>query len=252
LSGVAVTAWGAAPAFWVNAASFAASALILTRLRLPHVPAAMPGRWASRVTEGGRLLVRDRLLRPLAVVQLLAALSAGATSALLVVLASERLNAGATGFGILLGAIGVGAAAGPFLFTRLTTNPRRPAFVFGPYLLRGFVDLVLATTRNVPAAAAALTLYGAGTSTGMVTHSSLLQAEVPAEHRGRVFASFDMIWQTGRLASLAVVGIAADQFGIQAVYALGGLLLLAAGTIGLTGMPLSKPDDPSSPARAPE
>ena len=124
--------------------------------------------------------------------------------------------------------------------------------MFGPYLLRGFVDLVLATTRNVPAAAAALTLYGAGTSTGMVTHSSLLQAEVPVEHRGRVFASFDMIWQTGRLASLAVVGIAADQFGIQAVYALGGLLLLAAGTIGLTGMPLSKPDDPSSPARAPE
>ena len=61
--------------------------------------------------------------------------------------------------------------------------------MFGPYLLRGFVDLVLATTRNVPAAAAALTLYGAGTSTGMVTHSSLLQAEVPAEHRGRVFAS---------------------------------------------------------------
>ena len=51
--------------------------------------------------------------------------------------------------------------------------------MFGPYLLRGFVDLVLATTRNVPAAAA-LTLYGAGTSTGMVTHSSLLQAEVPA------------------------------------------------------------------------
>ena len=224
MSGVAVTAWGAAPAFWVNAASFAASALILTRLRLPHVPAAMPGRWASRVTEGGRLLVRDRLLRPLAVVQLLAALSAGATSALLVVLASEHLNAGAP----------------------------PPSLRVGPYLLRGFVDLVLATTRNVPAAAAALTLYGAGTSTGMVTHSSLLQAEVPAEHRGRVFASFDMIWQTGRLASLAVVGIAADQFGIQAVYALGGLLLLAAGTIGLTGMPLSKPDDPSSPARAPE
>lgn len=250
LAGLAVTAWGAAPAFWINAATFAASALILTGLRLPHQPAPLTGNWASRVAEGGRLLVRDRLLRLLAFVQLLAPLSAGATSALLVVLAADRLDAGPTGFGILLGAIGVGAAAGPLLLTRLTNNPRRPALVFGPYLLRGVVDLILATTRNLPTAAAALTVYGAGTSTGMVTYNSLLQAEVPTHLRGRVFASFDMIWQTGRLASLALGGIAADQLGVQAVYTLGGLLLLLAGTIGLLGAPRAKPNDPSPRTQA--
>lgn len=240
LAGLAVTAWGAAPAFWINAATFAASALILTGLRLPHDPQPLTGRWSSRVLEGGRLLVHDRLLRLLAIVQLLAALSAGATSALLVVLAAEQLNASPTGFGILLGAIGIGAAVGPLLLTRLTNNPRRPALVFGPYVLRGAVDLVLATTGNLPTAAAALAVYGAGTSIGMVTYNSLLQAEVPTQIRGRVFASFDMIWQTGRLASLALGGIAADQLGIQAVYVLGGLLLLAAGTTGLSGIPRNK------------
>lgn len=241
LAGLAVTAWGAAPAFWVNAATFALSAYILTGLRLPHVPAAMPGSWASRVREGVGLLVGDRLLRLLAAVQLLASLSAGATSALLVVLAAERLQAGATGFGVLLGAIGVGAAVGPFLLTRLSANPRRPALVFGPFLVRGIVDLVLATTRNLPVAAGALAVYGAGTSTGMVTYNSLLQAHVPAQLRGRVFAGFDLVWQTGRLASLALGGLIADQLGIQAVYALGGLLLLLAGTIGLTGLPRTPP-----------
>jgi hypothetical protein len=45
--------------------------------------------------------------------------------------------------------------------------------VFGPYLLRGLVDLVLATTRNLPAAMAAFGLYGVGTSTGMVTYTGL-------------------------------------------------------------------------------
>ncbi len=250
LAGLTVTAWGAAPAFWINAATFAVSALILTGLRLPHLPAPLTGNWASRVAEGGRLLVRDRLLRLLAAVQLLAALSAGATSALLVVLAADRLDAGPTGFGVLLGAIGVGAAAGPLLLTRLTNNPRRPALVFGPYLLRGVVDLILATTRSLPTAAAALTVYGAGTSTGMVTYNSLLQAEVPAHLRGRVFASFDMIWQTGRLASIALGGIAADQLGVQAVYTLGGLLLLLAGTLGLLGAPRAKPNDPSSTTQA--
>ncbi len=169
--------------------------------------------------------------------QLLAALSAGATSALLVVLAKRQLGAGPGGFGLLLGAIGVGAALGPVLLTRLTSNPRRPALIFGPYLLRGLVDLTLATTRNLPTAMTALALYGVGTSTGMVTYNSLLQAEIAEHNRGRVFAGFDLLWQTGRLASIALGGIAADGLGIRAVYLLGGILLLLAGITGLAGLP---------------
>jgi MFS family permease len=237
LAGAVVTAWGVAPAFYFNAATFAASALTLTRLRLPRAPRpSAAGSWASSVLDGGRLLIGDRLLRLLALVQLLAALSAGATSALLVVLAERHLHAGPGGFGLLLGAIGAGAALGPLILARLTSNPRRPALVFGPYLLRGAVDLILAATRNLPAAIGALALYGVGTSTGMVTYTSLLQAKTAPHTRGRVFAGFDMIWQTGRLASLALGGITADALGIRAVYALGGALLLLAGAIGLTGL----------------
>ncbi len=69
---------------------------------------------------------------------------------------------------------------------------------------------------------AALALYGAGTSTGMVTCNSLLQTTVPDHNRGRVFAGFDIIWQTGRLASLGLGAAAADALGIQAVYLPGG------------------------------
>ena len=237
LGGALVTAWGVAPAFYLNAATFAISAATLARLR-PASPPPPPatGSWTRRIGEGARLLIADRLLRLLAVVQLLAALSAGATSALLVILAERHLGTGPGGFGLLLGAIGAGAALGPLLLPRLTTNARRPALVFGPYLLRGLVDIILATTRNLPTAMAALALYGVGTSTGMITYTSLLQAEVPAQNRGRVFAGFDMIWQTGRLASLGLGGAAADALGIQAVYILGGLLLLLAGTIGLAGL----------------
>ena len=237
LGGALVTAWGVAPAFYLNAATFAISAATLARLR-PASPPPPPatGSWTRRIGEGARLLIADRLLRLLAVVQLLAALSAGATSALLVILAERHLGTGPGGFGLLLGAIGAGAALGPLLLPRLTTNARRPALVFGPYLLRGLVDIILATTRNLPTAMAALALYGVGTSTGMITYTSLLQAEVPDQNRGRVFAGFDMIWQTGRLASLGLGSAAADALGIQAVYILGGLLLLLAGTIGLAGL----------------
>jgi len=237
LAGALVAAWGVGPAFLVNAASFAVSALALARLRLPGHPVPVsPGSWRGRVGEGVRLLVGSRLLRLLALVQLLAVLSAGATSALLVVLAGRRLGVGPGGFGLLLGAIGIGAATGPLLLARLTSNPRRPGLVFGPLLLRGVVDLVLATMRSLPVALGALVCYGVGTSTGMVTYNALLQAEVAPEARGRVFAGFDLLWQAGRLASLALGGVAADVMGVQAVYGLGGGLLLVAGTVGLVGL----------------
>jgi hypothetical protein len=41
-----------------------------------------------------------------------------------------------------------------------------------------------------------------------------------------------MIWQTRRLASLGLGGVAAGTLGIQAVYLLGGVLLVFAGTAG--------------------
>jgi MFS family permease len=108
--------------------------------------------------------------------------------------------------------------------------------VFGP-LLRGLVDLVLASTRSLAIAMGALAVYGVGTSTGMVTYNSLLQAEVAPEARGRVFAGFDLLWQAGRLASLVLGGVAADALGIRAVYYLGGVLLLVAGAVGFAGLP---------------
>jgi MFS family permease len=251
VAGGVVAAWGPALAFWFNAATFAASALILAGLRLPHAAAAVGTvSWTARVLEGPRLLIGDRLLRLLGLVQLLGALSAGATSALLVVLAERRLQTGAGGFGLLLAAIGVGAALGPLVLARLTSNPRRPELVFGPFLLRGLVVLVLAFARTLPIALGALALFGVGTSTGMVTNNALLQAEVADHNRGRVFAGLDMLWQTGRLASVAIGGLAADALGIQAVYVLGGVLLLIAGTVGLTGYPLIHRRGGSSPTAA--
>ncbi|HEV2087112.1 MAG TPA: MFS transporter [Cryptosporangiaceae bacterium] len=233
-----VYAWlGAGPAFAVNAASFLVSAAVLAGVRppAPPVPTARRG-WLRHVGEGVRVLADDRVLRALAAGQVLAALSAGATSALLVVLAREHLRLEPGGYGLLLGAIGVGAVLGPFLLTRFVTNPRRPAFVFGPYLLRGVVDLFLASVTALPAALAALVAYGLGTSSGAVTFNSLLQSHTPEPVRGRVFASFDMLWQLGRLLSLVAGGAVAAALGVRAVYYLGGALLIAAAWIGWSGL----------------
>lgn len=239
LAGALVAFAGTGPAFAVNGASFLVSAAMLVRLPVGRAAAATGKRLAD-VAEGLRIIRRNRLLSTLAGVQVLAALSAGATSALLVVLAERHLDVGPGRFGLLLGAIGVGAGLGPLVLRRFMVDPRRPALLFGPYLLRGGVDLTLAASSSFAVALGALGAYGVGTSTGMVVYNSLLQTTVPERLRGRVFAFYDVVWQGARLASIAAGGVLADAVGIRAVYVFGGALLLGAGALGLTRLPASR------------
>ena len=233
MAGLLVLAVGPGPAFLVNAVSFLMSAAVLRGLDLPAPALAAERRhFLADTAYGARIVLADRLLRALAGGQLLAALSAGATSALLVVLARQHLHVGPAGYGLLLSAIAVGAVLSPFLLTRFVSDPRRPAFVFGPYLLRGVVDLVLAVTTAVPNALLALAVYGVSTASGAVTFNSLLQAEVRAEAAGRVFSVFDVLWQLGRLASLVLGGVAADLLGIAAVYGIGAVTMVLAAALG--------------------
>jgi MFS family permease len=240
VTGLLVTVAGVSVAFWINAASYLLSAALLARLPEPARPPtpdtaqSAGGRWHTWWTTaaaGVRHITANRTLTALAIGQTLAALSAGATSALLVLYVREHLHAQPTGYGITIGAIGVGAVLGPLLLIRLIRDPARPRWVFGPYAVRGGVDLILAAVSTLPPAAAALAVYGLGTSTGAVTFNSMLQATVPDTVRGRVMATFDITWQTGRLVSLGAGAILADQIGIQAVYLLGGILLLAAAAL---------------------
>jgi MFS family permease len=232
-AGALVAFAGAGPAFLVNAVSFVVSAALLRGLLgSPRAVRSVGGR-VGDVAEGLRLIRRSRFLSTLAGVQLLAALSAGATSALLVVLADRHLQVGPSRFGWLIAAIGVGAGLGPLVLRHLIADPHRPGVLFGPYLLRGGVDLTLAASSSFGVALAALGIYGVGTSTGAVTYNSVLQTTVPDRLRGRVFAFYDVVWQGARLVSIAMGGLLADVMGVRAVYVFGGLLLLAAGVLGL-------------------
>jgi predicted MFS family arabinose efflux permease len=175
----------------------------------------------------------DRLLSRLAVVQALASMSAGATSGLLVVLADRWLGVGPGGFGSLLAAIGLGAAVGPLLLRRFIQAADK-RWLFGPFAVRGGVDLTLAAVASPVVAGGALVAYGMSTSTGMVAYQSTLQTLVPTETRGRALAFYDVLWNSSRLLSLAMGGVLAEVIDVRAVYVVSAVLLFAAAAVGLT------------------
>jgi MFS family permease len=231
LAGVVIAASDVRTAFAINSATFVVSAALLIGLRSGRAPATIEALGWSGALGGVRVVRRHPLLRRLLIVQVLAALSAGATSGLLVVLAQQRLGVGPGGFGLLLAAIGVGAAMGPVLLRRfIKVGDRR--WLFGPYLLRGGVDVALATVTSPAIAGSALVVYGVSTSTGMVAYQSTVQGAVPAEIRGRSLALFDVAWNGARLVSLAAGGIIADAVDVRWVYFGAAGLLFAAALVG--------------------
>lgn len=242
LAGAIIGAFGVRIAFAVNAASFLLSACLLLRLRSGRTRADVVARGWAAIAAGVDTVRSSPLLRRLAVVHILASLSAGATGGLLIVLAEQRFGVGPGGFGVLLAAIGFGAAIGPTLF-RGRIRPAQRRWLFGPYAVRGGVDLVLASTTNAVLAGGALAAYGISTSTGTVAYQSTLQTTVSPELRGRAFALYDILWNGARLVSLAVGGVVVELVGVRWVYVGGGLLLFAASALGL-GTDLRRP--PSS------
>jgi len=235
-AGGLLLAFGPTPAFCFNAATFLFSVLMLLRIppRLRAEESAASesagGFWAE-ARAGLRYARNDVFVGPLLLVQGLASFATGGTSALLVVLASRHLRLQPGEFSWLLLAIGIGALVGPYLLPRLLGPDAR--LLFWPYIWRGIGDVLIALFTPLPVALAILFAYGVGTATGAVTYSTVLQRRIPDAVRGRAFATLDVVWAAGEIASIGVAGLLVERIGIAAIYVVGGMILTLAGVIGL-------------------
>lgn len=240
VAGGVIAFLGTGPAFAVNAASFAASALMITRLPIPPHAGQLGGEtrrglgpYLEDARAGLRFALHDRFVARLLVVQSLASLAVGGTGAMLVVLSERHLHQPPAGFAWLIGAIGVGALLGPLLPNAFARDYRDARWLFVPYVVRGVGDVLLAVFTPLPVALVLLFVYGLNTSTGMVVFSSTVQGAVPDRVRGRVFTLLDVDWSALELLSLAVSGLLVDVAGIRVLYWAGGGVLALAGLLGL-------------------
>lgn len=231
---------GTGAAFGLNAATFAVSALLIARLPIPVHAGELSAdakrglsSFAADARAGLAYARRDPFLSRLLIVQSLASFAVGATGAMLVVLSERHLRQPPSGFAWLLLAIGAGALLGPLIPNLFAGERSSSRWLFAPYVIRGVGDILIAVFASLPLALALLFLYGVNASIGGVVFGTALQDHVPDRMRGRVFTLMDMAWAAFNLLSLAVGALAVDAVGIRAVFWGSGLLLAAAGLIGL-------------------
>lgn len=240
IAGGLIALIGTDAAFVLNAVTFVVSALLLVRLVIPSHAGQLGeatkrglDRYLNDARAGLRYARRDQLVSRLLLIQGIASLATGATSAMLVVLAEQHLGLRPSGFAWLIGAIGVGALLGPLIPNALARDYRDARWLFMPYIIRGVGDVLIAILTPLPVALVILFVYGINTSTGMVVFSSTVQGAVPSDVRGRVFTLLDVTWNAMRLLSLAAGAVIVDVIGVQPLFWTGGALLALAGVLGL-------------------
>jgi MFS family permease len=232
LGGVIATVFGRDTAFLLDAATFLASAALLSGI---HGAFSEPGQREEEhpgtleaTAETIRYARADRRVSALITVKAGFGIAAGVL-ALIPVFARQVFHAGDVGFGILMAARGVGALVGPFLGHRLAGPHHRRLFpVIGAALAvfgLSYMALGLAPTLLV----AAIVIFAAhlGGGTQWVLSSYGLQRLVPDRIRGRIFAvDFALITLSLGLSSLGAAALSEAVGPRIAAIGLGGVAVL--------------------------
>jgi MFS family permease len=236
----------AALPFGLDALSFAGSAALLATLPRTRatptpqpaptgqpapiqqpVPARNPAPMRAQIAEGVRWLARHRLLRCVAILLGVANFTSQMGQATLVLLATQVLHTGTSGYGLLWTASAVGAILGGLVNPPVT---RRLGLIPSLVVSGCAFATVYAGTGLSPDFAVAAVLMACNgffvTMWNIVT-VTLRQTIVPPELLGRVNSAYRMIgWGPMPLGALAG-GFAAHAIGLRAPYIIGGLVMAA-------------------------
>lgn len=183
-------------AIWFNALSFWVSAPLLANLEIPEAGlsrridhATTPGAW-EQLKEGFRFVGGHPVIRALILGVMVAAGVAG-----VVITTGEffanLLNAGPSGYGILVAIVGVGLLGGLVASTRLSGR-FGPERLFAPAVgIAGMALIVTAVMPNLGWASLPAAAMGAGAGVVFIVGYTVLQTRADDTIRGRTFGAFN-------------------------------------------------------------
>lgn len=221
-------ALGAALPFGMDAASFAVSAGLLATLprRARHRTGHRPGHPPLRasIAEGLRWLARHRLLRALAALLAVNTFCFQLGTATLVLLATQTLDLGTRGYGLLLAGAAVGSVLGGLVNARVVARVGALPALGGSLAGNAAVFVAIGLSPGALALGVLLAANGLLTTMWNIVTTSLRQQIVPADLLGRVTSAYKMLgWGLMPLGALAG-GMVAQAFGLRAAYPIAGVL----------------------------
>lgn len=232
LGGVLAATGGTQVGLLIDAASFLAVAAAGLALHARRRPQAGP---RSRKAEGGgrKILLGDRTLA----LTLTAAVGALLFFTISVTadpfFVTDVLDAGPTGYGVLMSAWMLGMVAGAVGLARLVPAPRLAVGALAGVAVQGAGMLGAAVGATMALALAGFLVGGVAHGTKNVLLRTLIHERVPEASRGRAFAAYNAARNGAEMAALGAGGVIVGLAGAQVALAVAGAVPLAIGVVTL-------------------
>jgi MFS family permease len=232
VGGVLTAASGPHLAYWVNAGTFAMSALLVARIPgslLQSERRIGRGHW-SELAHGFAVVRRSRELLCVLIAWSIVMLASGGINVAEVFLAKRTYNAGDFGFGLLWAGSGLGLVLGGLGAHGLMERGFARAYV---RLLATFAIGIAgaAAAPNVWVGAAAMVVAGFGNGGAIVANITLVQRGAPDHVRGRAFTLLMSANYVVLGVAFVVVGPITDAVGARWVYTGAAATILVAAAI---------------------
>ena len=230
LGGVLV-GWSPRGALLVDASTFVGLAVVARLVRTRRRPEPGAVRERGAMTAGLRSIFADDLLRILVPALWVFILVGEAVNVVEVLLITDEIGLGPTGYGVVLAAQGAGAIAGAWITGRLKGDrPRAHAVLVGmagigiSCVLMGLARDVVVLTIGAVTIGLASGMLNAAVSTLLVTRT--------AEHkRGRVIAALGGTARASSLLALLLGGVAGALLGTRPTFITAGALAALAAVV---------------------
>lgn len=207
--------------FFANAATYAVSAVLVGLVAGTYRPAPDATRalsFRTEIVDGFRWLLRQRLLRTMALLIGLLNLTLTAAQAVLVLLVRERLGLGSIGYGALFACIAAGGLFGSLVGDRIIRRVTATWTIRIGLLVEAGTHLALATLRSPVLIGTVLFAFGVHGGLWGIVGSSLRQRLTPPEMLGRVGSTSLFVAAGGNCVGALLGGAIATRFGITAPY----------------------------------
>jgi MFS family permease len=237
IAGVIVARTGVATVFALNAVSFAVFAGVLLWWRRPAEEVEQRERFGAALRAGGRYVRHSPLLRRLLARNAMFVIPSMPIWALLPLVATEKLGLGAGGYGLLLGALGIGAVLGAVLLPRTRNRFGINGLVAVSSTAMALSMVVLVLVDSLPIAMLALLPAGAGWTGVLSTLGAAVQLYLPNWVRARGLAINQIVLFGGQAGGAFLVGFSAEHLGLRATF-LGSAALVALGAASIAIWPL--------------
>ena len=218
--GAALFGVGVALPFGTYAACLAASAVLITRMRIRPAESPRPERRAVRheIAEGLVWLWRHPPIRTLAETIVAFNITFGAAMAVYVLYAKERLGVGDLGFGLLLSSTAVGGVVGAACYGTLARWFSLATLIRAGLIVETCTHLALALTRSPIVAGLVMFVFGVHAAVWGSTSLTVRQRAVPSRLLGRV----NSVYLLGSIGAIAIGtllgGALAQRWGVTAPF----------------------------------